>query len=79
VAGWGNIGPRKEREKSEAQVRSERRRELGKRFPSTIEELQEIAAKSKKRPKVIPPKMPENAGDGYVFGLTTSPTSRLLD
>jgi hypothetical protein len=79
--GWGNNkGRRKLREKTEAELRIEKRRELGKRFPSSIDELVEIASRSKKLPKVIPPKMPENAGDGdeYSFGLTTSPT-RLLD
>jgi hypothetical protein len=52
VPGWGGYQRPK---KSKEQIDLERRRELGKLFPSDISELQAIAAKCRKKPKKLPP------------------------
>src|SRR5271169_1669407 len=52
MAGWGSYQPRK---KSPAALALERRRELGLKFPSDIDELIALAAKCRKKPKVLPP------------------------
>jgi hypothetical protein len=52
VAGWGGyLKPKKSKE----QIDLERRRELGKLFPSDTSELIAIAAKSKVKVKRLPP------------------------
>jgi hypothetical protein len=53
--GWGNYAPR---QKSNEQLALERRRELGKQFPGSLDELVQLAAKCKKKPKVLPPGPP---------------------
>jgi hypothetical protein len=52
MAGWGSYQPRK---KTPAEPALERRRELGLKFPSDVEELIELAANCRKKPKVLPP------------------------
>jgi hypothetical protein len=53
--GWGNYAPR---QKSNEQLALERRRELGNKFFSDIDELVQLAAECKKKPKVLPPGPP---------------------
>jgi len=51
--GWGNYAPR---EKSNEQLARDRRRELVDKFgPGSLDELVQLAAKSKKKIKVLPP------------------------
>jgi hypothetical protein len=50
--GWGGYQPRT---KSQEQLAVERRRELAKKFPGDISELVAIAAKTRKKPKRLPP------------------------
>jgi hypothetical protein len=52
---WGNYAPR---QKSNEQLALERRRELGDKFYSDIDELVQLAARCKKKPKVLPPGPP---------------------
>jgi hypothetical protein len=52
MPGWGGYQPRT---KSQEQLAVERRRELAKKFPGDISELVAIAAKTRKKPKRLPP------------------------
>jgi hypothetical protein len=52
MAGWGSYQPRK---KTQAELAAARRHELGEKFPSGISELVSLAAKCRKKPKVLPP------------------------
>jgi hypothetical protein len=49
--GWGRYIPRK---KTKEQLAVERRRELAKQFPGTLEELQAIAARTRVKVKRLP-------------------------
>jgi ABC-type uncharacterized transport system auxiliary subunit len=57
MPGWGTYQKRK---KTQAELAAERRRELAKQFPATLEELIAIAAGCKKRPKKIPNVPPDD-------------------
>jgi hypothetical protein len=52
MPGWGGFV---RRPKSKAELALERRRELGEKYFSDIAELQAIAAKSRMKPKRLPP------------------------
>jgi hypothetical protein len=58
--GWGNYKPRK---KTQAELDLERRRELGMKFYSDTAELVEIAAKARRKVKVLPYSPPDDIAE----------------